>query len=99
MFGAMLQKLSESAYHVGMQGNRILFTTAEMVIGWLLLRQANIADRKLQNAIGPDKDFYRGKLASARFFATEVLPSSTLARKMVEASTLFLMDVPDEALG
>jgi alkylation response protein AidB-like acyl-CoA dehydrogenase len=98
MFGAMIPKISESHYHAGLQGNRILFASAELVIGWLLLRQANIAEQKLPNAVGDDKDFYRGKLASARFFATEVLPNLTLQRKLVEASTLALMELPDEAL-
>lgn len=99
MFGAMLQKMGESAYHAGLQGNRILFACAELVIGWLLLKHAAIAEQKLPNAAGPDRDFYRGKMASARYFATEVLPNLTLARKLVEASTLQLMELPDEIFG
>lgn len=98
MFGAMIPKMGESPYHAGLQGNRILFASAELVIGWLLLRQANVAVKKIETAVGPDKDFYRGKLASARYFATDVLPALTLTRKLVEASTLALMELPDEAL-
>ena len=33
---AMLGKLGQSVYHVGFQGNRILFALAELVIGWRL---------------------------------------------------------------
>ena len=43
-----------------------------------------------------DVAFYQGKIASAQFFAKNVLPASTLARKMVEASSLDIMELPEE---
>ena len=56
------------------------------------------AEKKLEaTPNGPDADFYRGKLASARWFATEVLPGLTLARKLVENGNIALMDLPDAA--
>jgi hypothetical protein len=36
-------------------------------------------------------------VAAARFFAREVLPRVTADRKVVEATTLDLMDLPEEA--
>ncbi|MCK6548743.1 acyl-CoA dehydrogenase [Myxococcota bacterium] len=95
IFGAMLGKMGESGYHAGLQGNRILFTVAELVIGWLLLRQAAVAEKKLPTAVGDDVAFYKGKLASARYWAREVLPAATLARKLIEGGTLELMEVDD----
>lgn len=95
--GALMGKFGESIYHVGLQGNRILFAVAEAVIGWLLVRHAAVAARKLETAVGPDRAFYEGKIASARFFCKNVLPGLTLTRKLVEASSLELMDLPDEA--
>lgn len=97
MFGAVVQKLGESAYHIGFQGNRILIALAELVIGWLLVRHAGIAAGKLEAATGADKAFYTGKLASARWYVDNVLPGLTLTRKLVEGGTLELMDVPEEA--
>ncbi len=41
--GAMLGKLGQSVYHVGLQGNRILFALAELVIGWRLAVSAQVA--------------------------------------------------------
>ena len=41
--GAMLGKLGQSVYHVGLQGNRILFALAELVIGWRLAVGAQVA--------------------------------------------------------
>jgi alkylation response protein AidB-like acyl-CoA dehydrogenase len=97
IYQTMLGKLQESVYHVGLQGNRILESTAELVIAWLLVRQAQLAEQKLPNAVGSDRNFYTGKMASARFFCQNVLPQITLRRKLIENSDLALLDVPEEA--
>jgi alkylation response protein AidB-like acyl-CoA dehydrogenase len=96
MFGAMLGKVGESLYHVGFQGNRMLFALAEIVIGWLLLRQAAAAIENRAKNPG-DKAFYEGKVAVLRYWTKNVLPGLTLTRKLVEQSSLELMDLPDEA--
>ena len=44
-----------------------------------------------------DRDFYRGKIAVARFFATTVLPRLETERKIIEQTALDLMDVPEAA--
>jgi len=95
--GTMLGKLGQSIYHVGLQGNRILFALAELVIGWRLTVSAQVALARLPAATGDDPAFYRGKLAAARFYATNVLPGLAAARKLVEASDLGLMELPDDS--
>ena len=97
IYMAMIGKAQESVYHVGFQGNRILFATAEVVIGWLLLKQGIVAAAKRETASERDRDFYQGKLAGIRFYARNVLPGVTLTRKLVEQGTLELMDVPESA--
>ena len=99
IFGAMMTKVGESPYHVGLQANRILFAVAELVIGWLLVRHSAVAhvQRGKAEATANDHDFYAGKIAAARFYAANVLPGITLVRKLVEAGTLDVMDVPDGA--
>ena len=97
IFLAVMQKMNQSIYHVGLQGNRILFSLAELTIGWLLVRQAEIASTALDEATGRDKAFYEGKLACAHFFSQEVFPGLTLARKQVEASSLDVMELSDES--
>jgi len=97
IFAVMLGKSSESLYHVGLQGNRVLFALADVVAGWLLLRHAVIALAKRDGASETDRAFYDGKVASARWWARNVLPSLGLTRVLVERSSLELMDLPDEA--
>jgi hypothetical protein len=97
IFATMLNKVGESPYHVGFQGNRILFALAELVIGWLLIRQSALAHKKLASAAGDDRAFYTGKIAAARFYADNVLPETGLLRRLIEEGTLELLDLPEEA--
>jgi hypothetical protein len=99
MFMSLAGRLGESVHHVGLHANRLLATLAEVVIGWLLVRHAALATAKLPQAEGPDVAFYKGKIASAVFFAKNVLPASAVARKLVEASSLDIMQIEDEAFG
>lgn len=97
-FGTLMAKMGQSIYHVGLQGNRILMAVAETVIGWLLVRQAEVAAAKLGEATGADAAFYQGKVAVARWWCANVLPGLTLTRKLVEGSTLDVVELAEEAL-
>jgi hypothetical protein len=100
MLGTMTGWLGEAAndpravYKIGLASRRFLLAVGDLIVGWLLQRQAEVALRKL--AEGPD-NFYAGKVAAARFFAREVLPRLGADRRIVEGTTLDLMDLPEEA--
>jgi alkylation response protein AidB-like acyl-CoA dehydrogenase len=90
----------EEIYKAGLSSVRLLLAFGDLIIGWLLARQAEVAERALDNAdtlAAADRDFYTGKLAAARFFATTVLPRLESDRKIIEETTLDLMDVPEGA--
>jgi alkylation response protein AidB-like acyl-CoA dehydrogenase len=90
----------EEVYKVGLNSVRLLLAFGDLIIGWLLARHAEVAQRALDNAdtlSEADRDFYAGKIAVARFFATTVLPRLESERKILEQTTLDLMDVPEEA--
>lgn len=88
----------QELYKVGLQSTRLLMAAGDVVIGWLLLRQAQVASEKLAaGAAGEDRDFYTGKVAAARFFATEVLPRIGADRRAAEATGLDLMELPESA--
>ena len=100
IIGAMLGKLGQSVYHVGFQGNRILFALAELVIGWRLAVGAQVAHGKLATPTSGqpgDDAFYRGKLAASKFYARNVLPGIGLTRKLIEAGDLDLMELSDDS--
>lgn len=85
-------------YKVGLNATRLLLALGDLIIGWLLLRQADVALRALD--AGPseaDRLFYTGKVTAARFFAGTVLPRLAADRATATAVTLDLMDMPEEA--
>jgi alkylation response protein AidB-like acyl-CoA dehydrogenase len=95
--GASMQQPPE-IYRVGLNTTRLLLALGDLIIGWLLARQAEIAQARLdEGAPGPDRGFYEGKIGAARFFAATVLPRLATERQLVEATTLDLMDLPEAA--
>ena len=85
-------------YKIGLNSRRLLLALGDLVVGWLLQRQADVALRALaQGASAADEAFYEGKVAAARFFAHEVLPRIGADRRIVESTTLDLMELPEAA--
>ncbi len=87
-----------NVYAVGQNTTRLLLAAGDLVVGWLLLRQAAVAlDALAAGVTGKDKDFYEGKVAAAQFYARQVLPRLTAERAVAEATDSRLMDVPESA--
>jgi alkylation response protein AidB-like acyl-CoA dehydrogenase len=86
-------------YKVGQNTSRLLLAAGDLVIGWLLLRQAEVAHKALEGGAvsARDHDFYEGKIAAASFFARTVLPKLAAERAIAEATDNSLMDVPESA--
>ena len=86
-------------YRVGFNTTRLLLALGDLIIGWLLARQAAIAQARLDEggASAADQAFYEGKIAAARFFAATVLPRLAAEREVAEGTTLDLMDLPEAA--
>jgi hypothetical protein len=92
--------MPDEFYKAGLNSVRLLLAFGDLMIGWLLARHAEVAQRALDNAdtlSEADRDFYTGKIAVARFFATTVLPRLEAERKILEQTALDLMDVPEGA--
>jgi alkylation response protein AidB-like acyl-CoA dehydrogenase len=87
---------NENIYKVGLNTTRLLMSLGDLVVAWLLMRQAAVALDKLPSASPRDKAFYEGKVAAARWFAASVLPELTAKRAIAEATDLSLMQI-DEA--
>jgi alkylation response protein AidB-like acyl-CoA dehydrogenase len=88
---------------VGLNTTRLLLALGDLIIGWLLVRQAEVAIAALDAGAdggGPshgDTAFYQGKVAAARFFAANVLPRLAVDREIVETATNDLMDLAEAA--
>ena len=87
----------ESIYKVGLNTTRLLMACGDLVVAWLLLRQAAVALEKLPTATGRDRSFYEGKVAAARWFAASVLPELAAKRAVAEGTDLSLMELDEAA--
>ncbi|MCV7383194.1 acyl-CoA dehydrogenase [Mycolicibacter longobardus] len=92
------QQEPRQLYRVGLASVRFLMAVGDLVIGWLLLKQAEIALVALdQGEPGGDEEFYRGKVGAATFFAVTVLPRLSSDRYVVESEDLAVMDLAEGA--
>ncbi|WP_037307279.1 acyl-CoA dehydrogenase [Amycolatopsis orientalis] len=83
---------------VGQHTVRLLMSVGDLLIGWQLIKHAEVAIAKLDaGASAKDTPFYEGKIAVASFFAKSVLPELTARRAIVEAADNSLMEIPEAA--
>ena len=69
-----------------------------MLVGWLLLQQAESALNALDGEPAQDdRAFYIGKVATATFFAKNMLPRLAAQRRIIDAVDLTIMEMPEEA--
>ncbi|SEH02769.1 hypothetical protein SAMN05444920_129105 [Nonomuraea solani] len=84
----------QEVYKVGLNTTRFLLSLGDLIIGWLLLRQAEVALARLADHEDP---FYLGKVAAASFFAKTVLPRLAAERRVLASTGQELMELPEEA--
>ena len=91
------QEKPDEIYKCGLNTTRLLMSVGDVIISWLLLRQADIAAAKIGSASGKDKDFYEGKIAASRYFVHNFLPLITATRAIVEREDGEIMGVSENA--
>ena len=80
---------------------RVLHATAMLYCGMLIMDQALVANQKLNELDGDhyDVNFYKGKIASARFYVANVLPQIFSIKKIFEIGDTTAIDIALETLG
>ena len=84
-------------HQAGQHSVRLLMALGDLLVGWLLLRRAQVALEVLDAGTPRDRAFYEGKVAAARFFATTRLPLLTAERAIVDAADDSLMELDEAA--
>jgi alkylation response protein AidB-like acyl-CoA dehydrogenase len=100
MFGHLgeAQQDMTAVYKVGQNTSRLLLAAGDLITGWLLVRQSEVALAALSGDVDEkDRHFYEGKLAATRFFCSQVLPRLTSERLIVENTDNALMEVDEAA--
>jgi alkylation response protein AidB-like acyl-CoA dehydrogenase len=92
------QEDSKNIYKVGLGSVRFLMSVGDLVLGWLLQRQAAVAIAALDaGATGADKSFYEGKIAVASFFSKNFLPLLTSTRLVIDTIDNDVMELDEAA--
>jgi hypothetical protein len=92
------QQSARELYRVGLDSVPFLLAVGDLLIGWLLLRQAEIALVALdRDPTAADRAFYNGKITAAKFFVKNVLPRLTADRGIAANVDLAVMDLREEA--
>jgi len=99
MIGALMASQGDPTelYKPALHANSLMESLAELLMGWQLILHAEVALAALDGASEDDRAFYEGKIASARWFAINVLPKTQLRRTLAETEQSALMSIPDEA--
>ncbi|MGF6883271.1 alkylation response protein AidB-like acyl-CoA dehydrogenase [Nocardia sp. GAS34] len=85
-------------YKIGLASVRFLLAVGDLLIGWRLLHNAEVALEALRRgAGGADQPFYEGKVAAASFFAKNVLPSLTSTRSILCEVSIDVMELDEAA--
>ncbi|WNG87978.1 acyl-CoA dehydrogenase [Mycobacterium sp. ITM-2016-00317] len=83
-------------YRLGLESVPFLLSVGDLLIGWLLLRQAETALNALDRDVSErDRAFYTGKVAGAKFFARTVLPRLSAQRRVLQAVDLTAMELSE----
>ncbi|MDT5232759.1 MAG: hypothetical protein QOE94_4415 [Mycobacterium sp.] len=92
------QQNARELYRVGLESVPFLLAVGDLLSGWLLLRQAEIALAALDRDPAPaERAFYAGKAATANFFVKNVLPRLTAERGIAANVDLAVMQLREEA--
>ena len=88
----------KNIYKVGLNTTRLVYVLGDLVVSWLLLRGAAVAQAALDaGATGSEKSFYEGKVAAASFFVKNTLPKLASERAIAENIDDSIMELDEAA--
>ncbi|WP_100522919.1 acyl-CoA dehydrogenase [Mycobacteroides abscessus] len=104
MTGALTVRLMNASetpaelYKIGLASVRYLMAVGDLLIGWQLLRHAEIAAVALQNSAALSQSaFYQGKIVAAQYFARNVLPTLAATRSILNFIDNEIMEINESA--
>jgi len=85
---------------IGLYATRALFVCSQVVVAECLLEQALVALRKIAELPADhfETTFYKGKVASAKYYANNILPNVFSLTEILKNADLTNYECPEESL-
>jgi hypothetical protein len=92
--------MAEKRELIPLFAQRALFVFAQVYVAMCLLDQALIAAKNLEGLKHGEGDFtfYAGKVASARYYANNILPNAVMLAEVIRSEENSVLTCPEEAL-
>ena len=100
IYNAWYANMDQKRQLIPLYAMKALFVFAEVYVAICLMDQALIAAKKVA-ALKPgegDYTFYQGKIASARYYANNILPNVSMLAALIKSEEDSVLTCPEEAL-
>jgi 3-(methylthio)propanoyl-CoA dehydrogenase len=100
LYDSWFANLDEKKHLIPLNAVNALFVCAQVQVAECLMEQAVIALKKLGEIPDDhhDRNFYRGKIAAAKYYVNMVLPKAFMLTEMIQSEDLSVLECPEEAL-
>jgi hypothetical protein len=100
LYDSWYADIAEKRRLIPLHALKTLFVCAQVQVAECLMEQALIAKCKLDTLPegDPERTFYAGKIAAARYYVNQVLPQAFIQTEIIRNGDRVVLDVPEEAL-
>jgi alkylation response protein AidB-like acyl-CoA dehydrogenase len=100
IYNAWYANMDQKRQLIPLYAMKALFVFAEVYVAICLMDQALIAAKKAANLKPGEGDytFYQGKIASARYYANNILPTVSMLAALIKSEEDSVLTCPEEAL-
>jgi len=100
IFSSWYANLDENKHLIPLYSLKALFVCSQAQVAQCLMEQALIARKRLEELPEGDYEcgYYTGKIASARYYISQVLPTAFMLTDMIRAADASVFECPGEAL-
>jgi len=100
IYSSWYANMAEKRELIPLFAQRALFVFAQVYVAMCLLDQALIAAENLEGLKQGEGDFtfYAGKVASARYYANNILPNAVMLAEVIRSEENSVLTCPEEAL-
>ncbi|MDI6727067.1 MAG: acyl-CoA dehydrogenase [Smithellaceae bacterium] len=98
LYDSWFRNFVEKRQFIPLNAVKTLFVCAQVQVAQCLMEQALVAKRNLETLPEGDGDqfFYRGKIASARYYLNQILPQVLVQTEIIQQEERMALEVPEE---